>query len=158
MLNAHSYISLLKCFPMTHTHHFGWASSCLFYMLLDHVVAASAWLTFLYKMCICSHALVVSFYWFWGSDDPILCTLYPIQIFLFVHKSWGTSLVSLEHSFAHIIISFIHVARRIFGLVGSIDILWLLTSIGIFWLLDWLCLSLLCLCGISFFSNLCASI
>ena len=27
MLNAHPYISLLKCFAMTHTHHFGWAYS-----------------------------------------------------------------------------------------------------------------------------------
>ena len=41
-----------------------------------------------------------------------------------VHKSWGASLVSLEHSSAHIIISFILVARRIFGLVGSIGIFW----------------------------------
>ena len=55
-----------------------------------------------------------------------------IQKFLCVHKSWGASLVSLEHSLAHIIISFFHVARRIIGLVGSIDILWLLASICIF--------------------------
>jgi hypothetical protein len=27
MLNAHPYISLLKCFAMTHTHRFGWAYS-----------------------------------------------------------------------------------------------------------------------------------
>ena len=74
-----------------------------------------------------------------------------IQIVLCVHKSWGASLVSLEHSFAHIIISFIHVGHRIFGLVGPIDILWLLASIGIVWLLECLFLSLLCLCGMSFF-------
>ena len=49
---------------------------------------------------ICSLALVVSFYWFWGSYDPILCTLYPNTKILDVHKSWGDSLVSLEHSFA----------------------------------------------------------
>ena len=55
-----------------------------------------------------------------------------IQKFLCVHKSWGASLASLEHSFAHIIISFIHVARRIFGLVGSIDTRRLLASIGTF--------------------------
>ena len=85
----------------------------------------------------------------------LFCALcIQIQKFLCVHKSWRASLVSLEHSFAHIILSFIHVARRIFGLVGSIDILWLLASIGIFWLLDCLFLSLLCLCGISFFCNL----
>ena len=66
----------------------------------------------------------------------LFCALcIQIQIFLCVHKSWGASLDSLEHSFAHILISFIHVARRIFGLVVSIDILWLLASIGIFWLL-----------------------
>ena len=63
----------------------------------------------------------------------LLCALcIQIQKFLCVHKSWGASLVSLEHSFARIILSFIHVARRIFGLVGSNDILWLLASIGIF--------------------------
>ena len=63
----------------------------------------------------------------------LFCALcIQIQKFLCVHKSWGASLVSLEHSFAHIIISFIHVAHRIFGLVGSIDILLLLASIGIF--------------------------
>ena len=50
----------------------------------------------------------------------VLCI--QIQKFLCVHKSWGASLVSLEHSFAHIVISFIYVARRIIGLVGSIDI------------------------------------
>ena len=50
---------------------------------------------------------------------------------LFCAQIMGASLVSLEHSFAHIIISFIHVSRRIFDLVDSIDILWL-TSIGIF--------------------------
>ena len=45
----------------------------------------------------------------------LFCALcIQIQIFLCVHKSWGASLVSLEHSFAHIIISFIHVAHRIF--------------------------------------------
>ena len=27
MLNAHPYISLLRCFAMTHTHRFGWAYS-----------------------------------------------------------------------------------------------------------------------------------
>ena len=27
MLNDHPYFSLLKCFAMTHTHHFGWAYS-----------------------------------------------------------------------------------------------------------------------------------
>ena len=53
----------------------------------------------------------------------LFCALcIQIQKFLCVHKSWGASLVSLEHSFAHIIISFIHVSRTIFGLVGSIDI------------------------------------
>ena len=37
----------------------------------------------------------------------LFCALcIQIQIFLCVHKSWGASLVSLEHSFAHIIISF----------------------------------------------------
>ena len=74
----------------------------------------------------------------------LFCALcIQIQIFLCVHKSRGASLVSSEHSFAHIIISFIHVARRIFGLVVSIDILWLLASIRIFWLLDFLFLSLI---------------
>ena len=29
------------------------------------------------KFSICSLALVTGFYWFWGSDDPILCLLYP---------------------------------------------------------------------------------
>ena len=54
----------------------------------------------------------------------LFCALcIQIQIFLFMHKSWGASLVSLEHSYAHTIISFILVDRRIFGLVGSIDIL-----------------------------------
>ena len=54
----------------------------------------------------------------------LFCALcIQIQKIIDVHKSWGASLVSLEHSFAHIIISFIHVARRIFGLAGSIDIL-----------------------------------
>ena len=54
----------------------------------------------------------------------LFCALcIQIQTFLCVHKSWGGSLVSLEeHSYAHIIISIIHVARRIIGLVGSIDI------------------------------------
>ena len=62
----------------------------------------------------------------------LFCALcIQIQKFLCVHKSWGASLVSLEHSFAHIIISFIHVGHRIFGLVGSVDILLLLASIGI---------------------------
>ena len=66
----------------------------------------------------------------------LFCALcIQIQIFLCVHKSWGASLVSLEHSYAHIIISFFLVDHRIFGLVGSIDIHWLLASIGIFWLL-----------------------
>ena len=49
MLNAHPYISLLKCFSMTHTHQF-WLSlflSCLFYMLLNHLFVASARLCFL---------------------------------------------------------------------------------------------------------------
>ena len=74
----------------------------------------------------------------------LFCALcIQIQKNLCVHKSWGASLVSLEHSFALIIISFIHVAHRIFGLVGSVDILWLLASIGIFWLLDCLFLSLI---------------
>ena len=27
MSNAHTYLSLLKCFAMTHTHYFGWAYS-----------------------------------------------------------------------------------------------------------------------------------
>ena len=27
MSNVHTYLSLLKCFPMTHTHYFGWAYS-----------------------------------------------------------------------------------------------------------------------------------
>ena len=63
----------------------------------------------------------------------LFCALcIQIQKLLCVHKSWGASLAYLEHSFAHIIISFIHVAHRIFGLVGSIDILLLLASIGIF--------------------------
>ena len=61
----------------------------------------------------------------------LFCALcIQIQKILFVHKSWGASLVSLEHSFAHIIIYFIHLAHRIIGLVGSIDIRWLLASIG----------------------------
>ena len=73
----------------------------------------------------------------------LFCALcIQIQKILCVHKSWGATLVSLEHSFAHIIIYFIHMARRIIGLVGSIDILCLLASIGIFWLLNWLFLSL----------------
>jgi len=45
-----------------------------------------------------------------------------IQKNLDVHKSWGASLVSLEHYSALIVISFIHVARRIIVLVGSIGI------------------------------------
>ena len=63
----------------------------------------------------------------------LFCALcIQIQIFLCVQKSRGASIVSLEHSFAHIIISFILVALRISGLVGSIYIRWLLASIGIF--------------------------
>ena len=48
MLNAHPYISLLRCFAMNHTHRF-WLSlflSCLFYMLLNHLFVASARLCF----------------------------------------------------------------------------------------------------------------
>ena len=36
------------------------------------------------------------------------------------HKYWGTSLCSLEHSFAQIIISFIHLARRVYRLLASL--------------------------------------
>ena len=51
----------------------------------------------------------------------LFCALcIQIQKFLCVHKSWGASLVSLEHSYVHIIISFILVAHRILGLVGSV--------------------------------------
>ena len=53
----------------------------------------------------------------------LFCALcIQLQKFLCVHKSWGASLVSLEHCSALIIISFILVACRIIGLVGSIDI------------------------------------
>ena len=79
---------------------------------------SSTRLSFLYAHL---HLLLVSIDF--GGAMILLCALcIQIQIFLCVHKSWGASLVSLEHSFAHIIISFIHVARRIFGLVGSIGI------------------------------------
>lgn len=80
---------------------------------------ASTRLCFLYAHL---HLLYVSIDF--GGDMILFCALcIQIQIFLCVQKSWGASLVCLEHSFAHIIISFIHVARRIFGLAGSIDIL-----------------------------------
>mgnify|MGYP005821863875 CR=1 FL=1 len=53
----------------------------------------------------------------------LFCALcIQLQNILFVHKSRGASLVSLELCAALIIISFIHVARRIIGLVGSIGI------------------------------------
>ena len=79
---------------------------------------ASTRLSFLYALL---HLLQVSIDF--GGAMILFCALcIQIQIFLCMHKSWGASLVSLEHSFAHIITSFIHVARRIIGLVGSIDI------------------------------------
>jgi hypothetical protein len=146
-----------------------------------------SFLSFLWSL-----ALVASFYWFWGSDDPILCTLYPytkilynaqimgsfssffriliwsyhkifwllvfnwyffdllhllwvsigfggamilfcalcihIQKFFIVHKSWGASLASLEHSFALLIISFSLVASRVTWSLASFGISWLLAS------------------------------
>ena len=88
-------------------------------MLLNHVFVASARLSFLYAHL---HLLFVSIDF--GGAMILFCALcIQIQKLLCVHKSWGASLAYLEHSFAHIIISFIHVAHRIFGLVGSIDIL-----------------------------------
>ena len=82
-------------------------------------VVASARLSFLYAHL---HLLYVSIDF--GGAMILFCALcIQIQNFLCVHKSWGASLVSLEHSFAHIVISFIRVAHRIFVLVGSIDIL-----------------------------------
>jgi hypothetical protein len=54
-----------------------------------------------------------------------------IQKFYIVHKSWGASLVSLEHSFALIIISFSRVASRV---------TWLLASLGIFYSSSFNCL------------------
>ena len=137
--------------------HIFWLSLFLvasFTWLLNHLFVASARLCFLYAHL---HLLLVSIDF--GGAMILFCALcIQIQKFLCVHKSWGASLVSIEHSFAHIIISFIHVARRIFGLVRSIDTRWLLASIGIFWLHECLFLSLLCLCGISYFCNLWASI
>jgi hypothetical protein len=45
----------------------------------------------------------------------LLCALcIHIQKLFIMHKSWGASLVSLEHSFGHIIIYFILVAPSIF--------------------------------------------
>ena len=38
-------------------------------------------------------ALVVCFYSFWGSNDPILCTCIKYKKLVLVHKSWGASLV-----------------------------------------------------------------
>ena len=34
--------------------------------------------TSVFRTLYCSLALVMRFYWSWGSDDPILCLLYPI--------------------------------------------------------------------------------
>ena len=95
ILNVHPYISLLKCIALTYTHRF-WLSlflSCLFYMLLNHVFVASARLCFLYAHL---HLLWVSID-FRGSMILFLCTWYPNANILRVHKSWGASLVSLEH-------------------------------------------------------------
>ena len=79
---------------------------------------ASTRLSFLYALL---HLLQVSIDF--GGAMILFCALcIQIEIFLCVHKSWGASLVSLEHSYAHIIISFFLVDHRIFGLVGSIDI------------------------------------
>ena len=55
-------------------------------------------------------------------------------------NSWCAQIIGSFSSFFRTILYsyhniFIHVARRIIGLVGSIDIRWLLASIGIFWLL-----------------------
>ena len=75
------------------------------------------------------------FYWFWGSYDPILCTLYPNTNILMcaqIMGSFSSFFITLLCAFHNI---FILVACRIIGLVGSIDIRWLLASIGIFWLL-----------------------
>ena len=77
----------------------------------------------------------MSFYWFWGSYDPILCTLYSNTKILMCAQIMGSfssffrTLLCAYHNI------FILVACRIIGLVGSIDIRWLLASIGIFWLL-----------------------
>ena len=101
--------------------------SCLFYMLLNHVLVASARLCFLYA----------HLHWMWVSIDfggamILFCALCIQYKYSYLCKSRGASPVSLEHSSAHIIISFILVAHRILGLVGSIDIIWLLASFGIF--------------------------
>ena len=88
-------------------------------MLLNHVFVASARLSFLYAHL---HLLFVSID-FGGAMILFFALCIQIQTLLCVHKSWGASLAYIEYSFAHIIISFIHVAHRIFGLVGSIDIL-----------------------------------
>ena len=103
-------------------------------MLLNHVLVASARLCFLYAHL---HSMWVSidFGGFWGSYDPILCTLYSNTKFLMCAQIMGSfssffrTLLRVYHNI------FILVARRIIVLVGSIDIRWLLASIGIFGLL-----------------------
>ena len=73
---------------------------CLIYMLLNHMFVANARLLFLSMLaCNCFAFLLIL-----GSDDPILCTC--IQKNSIVHKSWGASLFSLEHSFTQIVIFF----------------------------------------------------
>jgi hypothetical protein len=124
MLNAHPCISLLKV-PCHDSHTPFWLSPfliCLFFMLLNHVLVASAKLfVFLWSL-----ALVVSFYWFWGSDDPILCTLYPYTKILYNAQIMGSF-----SSFLRILIWSYH---KIFRLLVSIGIFWSLApTVSIYW-------------------------
>ena len=88
-------------------------------MLLNHVFVASARLSFLYAHL---HLLFVSIDF--GGAMILYCALCIQYKYSYLCTNHGERLlVSLEHSSAHIIISFILVAHRILGLVGSVDIL-----------------------------------
>ena len=75
---------------------------CLMYMLLNHMFVANARLLFLSMFaCNCCVFLLILGKW-WSY----FVHLYPNKNISIVHKSWGASLFSLEHSFTQIVIFF----------------------------------------------------
>ena len=167
MLLNHLFVASARlCFQHVHLH-LSWVSIdfegvmilflCTWYPNANILRSAqiTGSFTSVFRTLRCSLALVVMFYWSWGSYDPILCTLYPNTKILMCAQIMGSfssffrTLLCAYHNI------FILVARRIIGLVGpliSVDCLLQLVSF------DCLFLSLLCLCGISFICNLWASI
>ena len=92
---------------------------CLMYMLLNHMFVANARLLFLSMFaCNCCVFLLILGKW-WSY----FVHLYPNKNISIVHKSWGASLFSLEHSFTQIEYSFILLAHRIFWLLASLCVM-----------------------------------